>query len=90
MPITAPVKMFNYGELGRYFKHNLGSQLMIATVERMVRDELHDRGSFNMKLFSGFLGVGLMLFIIFLGAYILMNGMPAASVPNVAVPNIMG
>lgn len=90
-PIVAPVRTANFGDLLRYFKYNMGAGLIIATLERMVTDAREDMVGNNFGVAVKWIGIGIMLFMVFLGAYILLQsptiaGTAAAQKP----PNMYG
>lgn len=72
-PIRAPVRTYNFGDLERYFKYYMGSGLIDATIERRVQRELANRNQFPAKLFFSMIGLGIMIFLILMGAYIFMS-----------------
>lgn len=72
-PIVAPVRTSNFGDLLRYFKYNMGAGLIIATLERMVTDAREDMVGNNFGVAVKWIGIGIMLFMVFLGAYILLQ-----------------
>lgn len=73
MPIQAPVVTYNFGDITRYFKYNMGAGMIMATLERMVQDDRMDRMGNNIGTMMKFIGVGIMVFLVILGAYILLN-----------------
>ena len=76
-PIVAPVITYNFSDLLRYFKYYMGSGLIDATVERRVQRELANRKDFPTKLFFGAIGIGIMIFMIMIGAVVLMSAAPS-------------
>lgn len=82
MPIRAPVMTYNFGDLLRFFKYYMGAGMIFATLERMVSDAREDIEGTNLGTFIKFAGLGIMFFMIFIGAYILLSS------PNIGVPNI--
>jgi len=78
MPIRAPIKTYNFSDLLRYFKYYMGSGLIDATIERRVQRELANRKDFPTRLFFSLIGLGIMIFIIFIGAMTFMQVAPGA------------
>lgn len=90
-PIVAPVRTYNFGDLLRYFKYNMGAGLIIATLERMVSDAREDILGNNFGTAVKFIGIGIMLFMVFLGAYILLqNPTIAGTAVAQKPPNLIG
>lgn len=97
MPIKAPVVTSNFGDILRYFKYNMGAGLIMATLERMVADAREDMQQSNFGIFVKFIGVGIMIFIILIGAYVFLSnpsigtGAAASAAPAApAVHNLVG
>lgn len=92
MPITAPRLTFNFGDILRYFKYNMSSGIMIATIERAVQRELQNRKDFPTKFVFGAIAVGIMIFMIFMGAVVLLQVLPTAgeAAASAAPPTIYG
>lgn len=76
-PIVAPYRTYNFGDLLRYFKYYMGSGLIDATVERRVQRELAHKKDFPFRTFFSLIGVGIMIFMIFMGALVFMQAAPA-------------
>ncbi len=72
-PIVAPVTTYDFGDLLRFFKYYMGAGMIFATLERMVVDAREDMEGNNFGTAMKFIGLGIGLFIMFLGAYILLS-----------------
>jgi hypothetical protein len=82
---------YNFNDLTRYFKYNMSSGVMMATVERKVMDAMEDIKGSNFNTFIKFLGVGIMVFMIILGAVILLRTLPGGGGgPAPIIPVIQG
>lgn len=92
-PIAAPIRTYNFGDLLRYFKYNMGAGLLMATLERMVQDAKEDMLGNSFATAVKWIGVGIMIFMVFLGAYILLQS-PAISGggggPAIQAPDLFG
>ncbi len=91
-PIAAPVRTYNFGDLLRYFKYNMGAGLLMATLERMVSDAREDMMGNNFAVAVKWIGVGIMIFMVFLGAYILLQNptLSGSQAPPIVAPNLFG
>lgn len=92
-PIKAPALTYNFGDLVRYFKYNMGSGMIMATLERMVADAREDMEGNKFGAAMKFIGVGIMLFMLFLGAYILISSPSLGGggrASSVSIPTIGG
>ncbi len=88
MEIVAPKKTFNYSAITRYFKNNLGAGLIMATLERMVSDAREDMDKGPWKLAISLIAVGIMIFMILIGTYILLTGI-GGNIPAVTPPETL-
>lgn len=77
-PVKCPVITHNFGDLLRYFLYNMSSGMITATVERMVQRELANRHDFPTKLFFSLIALGIMIFLIFMGAMVFYQAGPGA------------
>jgi len=65
--------------------------LIDATIERRVQRELANRKDFPTRLFFSLIGLGIMIFIIFIGAMTFMQVAPAGGgMIAPVVPNLVG
>lgn len=67
----------------------MSATLITSNIERAVQRELAGRKDFPFKMFFGFIGVGIMIFLIFLGAMVLMNS-GGMTLPTIGVPSLQG
>lgn len=88
-PITAPVMTYNFGDLLRYFKYYMGSGLIDATVERRVTRELAHKKDFPFRTFFSLIGVGIMIFMIMMGAVVVLQIAPGVAANPPTVPGIV-
>lgn len=85
MPIRVPIRNYNLMDILRYFKYNFSAPMLFATIERGIIDGIADRESFPIKTISIIMTIAIAVFVVFMGAVILMNSVPAVA-PAVAAP----
>jgi hypothetical protein len=65
--------------------------MILSILERMVQQEIMDKGGFPSRLFFGAIGVGIMIFIIVIAGIVAINAVPGVgTVAAPAIPFLQG
>lgn len=92
MPLLTLIKTLSMHGILKYEQFSMSSALIDSTIEREVQRSLAGRKDFPTRLFFGMVGVGIMIFMIMLGGYILLQNPTiaggAAAAPQ--LPDLFG